>query len=245
MECGLLEALVGFTVVVIAFYYYLTLHFDFWKQRNVEGPKPIPFFGNLKDVFFGKTHMAMLTTRFYNEYKNEPIIGMYLNWSPALILRDADIIKDVLIKDFLVFCDRGIYISKKDVLDHNLVALEYKKWRPLRNKLSAVFTGEKLKEMFYLMVDCADNFERYIEKFAENSEIIEFREPCAKFTTQVIGECVFGLDTKSIADENSEFYRCGKHILESSFHNTFRRWLRDYVPALYDMLGPYKFSTSC
>lgn len=31
-------------------YTYLTRHFNYWETRHVRGPKPIPVFGNIKDI---------------------------------------------------------------------------------------------------------------------------------------------------------------------------------------------------
>ncbi|XP_023247964.1 cytochrome P450 6B7-like [Copidosoma floridanum] len=243
MEYGFFEVFVGLTVLIIALYYYLTSNFDFWKTRKVAGPKPIPLFGNFKDIILGRIHIALQVAQFYNEFKNEPMVGIFAKSSPMLILRDMDLIKDVLIKDFHVFCDRGTFSSKKDPLNQNLVNLEHERWRPLRNKLSPVFSSGKLKEMFYLMVDCADHFERYVEKIAEKPTITECRELTAKFTTQTIGVCVFGLDTNAIADENSEFRRFGRAVFESSFGNILRRILRDFAPFLFELLGSLKFNS--
>lgn len=45
--------------------------------------------------------------KIYNEYKNEPMVGMFARKTPILLLNDAKLIKDVLIRDFTKFADRG------------------------------------------------------------------------------------------------------------------------------------------
>ena len=243
MEFGVIEILAGLGLLTTAVYYYLTKNFDFWKKQNVPGPKPIPFFGNFKDFLFGKTHIALLMMKYYNEFKSEPMIGIFGKKNPSLILKDPDLIKDVLIKDFNVFPDRGLYVNPKvDPLNQHLVNLEHDRWRPLRNKLSPVFTSGKLKEMFYLMVDCLELFEKRLEKMAEKGESVECRELSAKFTTQSIGVCAFGLDTNAIDDENSEFRKFGRALFASDFMNVCRRLLQEFAPKLYEMLGPYKYN---
>lgn len=99
--------------VFLAVYYYLTSTFDFWKDRGVVGPRPIPGFGNIKDVMLRKISIGDYIARLYEKYKNEPMIGIFVRGSPSLILCDLDLIKDVLIKDFSTFDNRGLNVLER------------------------------------------------------------------------------------------------------------------------------------
>ncbi|XP_024880595.1 cytochrome P450 6B2-like, partial [Temnothorax curvispinosus] len=139
--------LCGIVALILALYYYLTLNFDFWKSRGVRGPRPIPLFGNFKDVTFSKISAHNYLTKMYNKYKDEPLFGIFAGMTPVLIVKDLDLIKNVLIKDFSTFANRGIpTFEKAEPLSHHLFSLEPKRWRPLRTNLSPVFTSGKLKE---------------------------------------------------------------------------------------------------
>lgn len=35
------------SVTVILVYFYFTWNLDFWRKRNIPGPKPLPIVGNL------------------------------------------------------------------------------------------------------------------------------------------------------------------------------------------------------
>lgn len=118
---GPFEILCGVGVVILALYYYFTMTFDFWKSRGVPGPEPTPPFGNIKDVLFSRKSMTDYLTDLYHHYKNEPMVGIFARRTPILIVKDPDVIKDVLIKDFSHFADRGIPTHKKvQVLSHVL-----------------------------------------------------------------------------------------------------------------------------
>lgn len=108
-----LEILCGIAVVFLAFYYYFTSTFDFWKSRGVPGPRPIPLFGNIKDVILGKKAMGFYLKDLYNDYKDEPIIGIIIRRTPILVVKDPDLIKDILIKDFTKFADRGLQVHER------------------------------------------------------------------------------------------------------------------------------------
>jgi len=230
--------LCGITVVLFGLYYYLTSSFDFWKSRGIRGPRPIPGFGNFKDVIFAKISAGDYLTEVYNSYKNEPLIGIFVRATPILIVQDPDLIKDVLIKDFSVFANRGLpTFNKAEPLSQHLFSLEPKRWRPLRMKLSPVFTTGKLKEMFSLMSECADNLVQYMEKVTSKNEPVECRELTAKYTTDVIGTCAFGIETNALANEDSEFRTMGRKVFSPSKIHMLRIRFRESFPRVYNIIG--------
>lgn len=108
-----LEIICGIVALILMFYYYLTSTFDFWKVRGVPGPKPVPMFGNLKDVMLLRTSTCDYLKKLYQEYKNEPLVGIFTRRTPALIVQDSELIKDILIRDFSTFANRGIPVLEK------------------------------------------------------------------------------------------------------------------------------------
>lgn len=99
--------------LLFAIYYYLTLTFDTWKNRGIPGPKPTIFFGNFQEVILKKISLAEKTKQLYQEYKNELVFGVFQGRTPILVINDLEMIKDVLIRDFSVFPDRGIHVNPK------------------------------------------------------------------------------------------------------------------------------------
>ncbi|CAL7950315.1 unnamed protein product [Xylocopa violacea] len=238
-----LEIICGVVAAVVAFYCYLTAHNNFWKNRKVPGPKPEVAFGNVRKVMFGNESLADLLTRVWNEYRNEPLVGIFLRRQPVLVIRDPDLIKDVLIKNFSTFVNRDyIKTDRADPLTDNLFTLEEKRWRPLRAQLSPVFTSGKLKGMFSLILQCSNHLESYLDKLVEKMEPVEVREVAAKFTTDVIGSCAFGLEMNSLSDEESEFRRIGKKIFATDIAKVIRIRLKQIAPWLNTlitcMMGP-------
>lgn len=107
------EILCGIAAVVLLLYYYLTSTYDFWKNRGVNGPEPKLFFGNMKPLLLGQKSNADFTKELYDEFKSEPVIGLYARTKPFLMVKDLDLVKDVLIKDFSVFANRGQKMHEK------------------------------------------------------------------------------------------------------------------------------------
>ncbi|XP_017758026.1 PREDICTED: probable cytochrome P450 6a14 [Eufriesea mexicana] len=230
---------VGLAVtVLILLYYYSKSKLEYWRKRGVNGPKPLPFLGNYKDVFLGKASVSDSFEDAYNNFRDEQVVGIYVGHTPLLVLRDPDIIKTVLIKDFSVFADRTIRtVRTVEPLSEHLFRLESDRWRPLRAKLSPVFTSGKLREMFHLLVECADHFGKYLDNLVKKGEFIECRDIAAKYTTDVIGSCAFGIEINSFASENSEFRQMGRKVFQTNIKSMFRDRLRDF-PWLFKVLGP-------
>ncbi|XP_024876802.1 cytochrome P450 6A1-like, partial [Temnothorax curvispinosus] len=143
---------------------------------------------------------------------------------------------DILIKDFSTFANRGIPTFKKaDPLSQHLVALEPKRWRPLRTRLSPVFTSGKLKEMFSLISECADHLVQYMEKVTSRDEPVECRELTAKYTTDTIGSCAFGIEMNALSDEDSEFRKMGRKLFKPTWKSILRFRMRQMFPRLYEL----------
>lgn len=113
MAIGIFEFFCSSFAILLFLYYYFTNNFGYWKTCGINGPKPIPIFGNIVDHFFGKISMGDFFKKIYDSYPEEPMVGVFLANNPALVLRHPEYIKKVLIKDFSSFSDRHITDHEK------------------------------------------------------------------------------------------------------------------------------------
>lgn len=109
----LFEILCSTAALLLAVYYYLISTFDFWKSRGVHGPRPQFFFGTMKNVILMKQSMGDYLKDKYNEYKDKSMFGIFANREPMLVINSPELIKDILIKDFSKFADRGMVIYNR------------------------------------------------------------------------------------------------------------------------------------
>lgn len=117
MAVGMFEILCAFVVIVYLIYYYFTADFNYWTSRGVNGPRPVPFFGNTAEFMLGKKCMGDLYKDIYDRYQKEATVGLFLRERPVLLLRDPAYIKQVMIKDFTSFADRQGHIYDKVLLN--------------------------------------------------------------------------------------------------------------------------------
>ncbi|CAD7079475.1 unnamed protein product [Hermetia illucens] len=157
--------------------------------------------------------------------------------TPAVIATDLDFIKDVLIRDFNYFTDRGVPHNEKiDPLTGNLFALDGQKWRTLRTKLSPTFTSGRMKFMFPTVLEVADRFIETLGELLQTQKTLEVKDLLARFTTDVIGTCAFGIQCNSLKDPNAEFRMYGRKQLENPPHGPLVMALMNMFPKISDML---------
>ncbi|CAH2049425.1 unnamed protein product, partial [Iphiclides podalirius] len=113
--------------------------------------------------------------------------------TPCLLLRDLDVIKQVMIKDFNSFTDRGIEFSDKG-LGVNLFHADGDRWRVLRNRFTPVFTTGKLKNMLYLITERGNKFVQYVDQLCEKQTEQIIHTLVQKYTMATIAACAFGVD---------------------------------------------------
>lgn len=90
-------------------------------------------------------------------------------YAPVLMVNDLELIKQILVKDFSNFSHRGLYRNEEiDPLIGNLFFLSGEKWRIVRAKLTPTFTSGKLKHMFPLIIETANEM---INAFDENLKV--------------------------------------------------------------------------
>lgn len=159
-----LDGIIVLTTLVVAVYLYMTRNFQYWKKRGVSEMPPTPFFGNFANIIFMKKNPGYLMKDFYDQGKGLPYVGFYLLDKPCLMVRDRELIKNILVKDFNYFADRYGSPDTNDRLGYcNLFFIKNPAWKLLRTKLTPTFTSGKLKKMFELMLECGKNLDTYLD----------------------------------------------------------------------------------
>ncbi|XP_047998100.1 cytochrome P450 6B5-like [Leguminivora glycinivorella] len=185
--------LLGLSTVAYLLYLYFTRTFNYWKDRSVPGPAPVPLFGNMMESALRRTHASFVMAKIYHDFPDEKVVGVYRMTSPCLLIRDPDIVKHIMIKDFDNFVDRGVHFSD-DKMGNNLFHADAKTWRILRNKFTPLFTSGKLKNMLCLLHQCSDKVMKHVEESVRIEPEQEVYELMGNFTMGSIAACAFGLD---------------------------------------------------
>lgn len=197
--------------IITAVYVYFKSKFNYWKKRGIPFEEPIIPYGNMKGL--NKTiHLSDMSKRIYDKFKGTAkYCGVYLMAAPIAMILDLDLVKHVLVKDFSNFSDKGFYSNEEDdPLSANLFTLDGEKWKNLRHKLTPTFTSGKMKMMFSNVVEVGERFKDCLQEKIQDNNELEIKDLLARFTTDVIGTCAFGIECNSLKDPNAEFKNMGE-----------------------------------
>ena len=223
--------------VLAVVYAYFKMSFTYWKKRNIPYVEPVFPIGNFADAFFLRKTIGQVHESNYKKLDGERYGGFYTFTKPRLMVRDPDIIKNIMVKDFQSFHDHGLFTDEKiEPLSGNLFLIGGSRWHNLRVKLSPTFTSGKMKMMFQTLLDCGIELGSILEKSASNEEIIEIKDILARYSTDVISSCAFGIQCNCLKNPNAEFRQWGRKIFTPSLRNTITTFIYNTVPRLLSLL---------
>jgi cytochrome P450 family 6 len=103
-----------FLSLIALFYFWKKKHFNFWTKNGflqADGSFPLGSLGGVGTKMCSTEKYDSL----YREFKGRaPLVGFYNFLSPAILPLDPDLIKDMLVRDFASFHDRGLFYNKED-----------------------------------------------------------------------------------------------------------------------------------
>lgn len=115
------------------------------------------------------------------KHKDHRVIGMYIFFKPNLVITDLDLVRTVLTEEFESFHDHGIYCNEKiDPLSNNLTFMLGKRWRHMRSKITSIFTSKKIKEMFPILKEYAEELVKYLETKTQMRDCVEMKDMIAR-----------------------------------------------------------------
>lgn len=201
-------------------YFYREFHkvYRLWTAQNVPTLPPTFPSGNL-DARIAHTNFGIIIQDFYRKLKlHGDYAGLFFLNKPVLLVLTPEFAKTVLVRDFHYFTNRGVYFNKDDdPLSANLFFIENNDWRNLRIKMTPTFTSGKMKMMFHTIYDVAVQLVKHLGQICGDNGIdVEITDVLARYNTDVIVTCAFGVQCNSLIDTNSEFRAVGKKMLTFS-----------------------------
>ncbi|CAL1686479.1 unnamed protein product [Lasius platythorax] len=210
-----------FIIGVLKFVAVVHHAYFYWRDKGV--PYQPDSLGSLVTswkLFLRRLTFADYCLYIYNYFPDAKYFGTVF-WTdlstPAVLLRDPELIKDVSVKDFEYFHDhRGFLDERIDPLvGKNMFSLRGDRWREMRNTLSRSFTASKMKIMFDLISKCSSEFVNYLVDHPELCDNVETKQIFRRYTTDVITTAAFSISVNSMKDQNNEFYMRGIEISKS------------------------------
>jgi len=203
-------------VITVLIIYYLFRKFNFFKRHGIIHIPSIPILGAMAPVIFRRMSFVDFTRKIYNLNRDAKYIGLYATTKPVVMLRDVEVIKDV-VKNFDTFINNPTFIDANDyVLSQSLFGLQNTKWQHVRKLLSPFFTSSNMKIMFTFMSKHATDFAELMSTLPAYKSDINMKDIFDRYTNDVIALCTYGIKIDSIRDPTNKFYICGKDITYAS-----------------------------
>ncbi|KAF2881983.1 hypothetical protein ILUMI_24186 [Ignelater luminosus] len=236
----LLDILAVIVTLFIGLYTYFQWAYKYWERKGIPYVTPSFPFGT-KDLFADPPQsFSDVCKKYYNEYKAKGYkhVGIYLFASPIYLVLDLEYIRNIISKDFDHFVDRGAYFNdRNDPLSEHIFNIEGARWRNLRAKLTPTFTSGKMKMMFPTLVECGSHMKDAIDIMCLQKCPVDIKEVLARFTTDIIGSCAFGIDCNCFSDPNSNFRKYGKRAFDLTKIETFKLFIGFSAPSFARKIG--------
>lgn len=152
---------------------------------------------------------------------------------PTYVVKDPELIQQIMVKDFGHFYDRGFPNIESDILfSKNIFNLTGQSWRSLRNKLTPTFSSGKLKHMFDQFLKSGDHMSEHINQQSENA--CDAKQISVEFGTEVIASTAFGIDFSKDNPQTKEFVQKASFGIYQGFRLNLTLFLATVLPKTMD-----------
>jgi thromboxane-A synthase len=164
------------------------------SSHGIKGPRPLPLAGNFLSI----------RKVGHNEFLEEQIkkfgliFGYYVGRMPMVNIADVEVLKEIMVKEFDTFSDRGLLRGPANVLRRGLgislglVGVGGDTWRTSRTALTPSFSGMKMKLMVPLLNKSSDVLVEKLGEFAESGKSVEMFRVYGAFTMETLIATAFG-----------------------------------------------------
>ncbi|CAH0579516.1 unnamed protein product [Chrysodeixis includens] len=199
-------------LIVTCLFYYSRNRLKYFSSRGVCTLPPVPFLGNLTAVTLGRENFVEAIAAGYDAFKDQRYFGLYQYLVPTLIPRDPELIRQIMVRDFNSFADRGVHIDADcdPLFGRNLIMLTGSKWRSMRVSLSPAFSGARCRSMAPLMSESASAVVKFLREKISKPEVMDINTITMSYVNDVIASCAFGFAVDSLKDPDNCIFRLGK-----------------------------------
>lgn len=207
-------------IACVALYFGLRRVYTYWKRNGFPEVTPSIPFGNLTSFIKQETSFGVNLCNLYWESK-APLLGIYLFFKPALLIRDAPLAKRIMTTDFEFFHDRGIfYEPERDSMTAQLFAMPGQAWKDLRVTMTPLFTAGKLRSMFSILLNVGNQLASHIDEGLDRGQsVFEMKDLMGRFVLNSIASIFWGLDIDTIKNPEHPFRQIAHVMNPKDFFN--------------------------
>lgn len=208
--------------------YQCILRFWFYfSDRNVKFVRGLPLLGSTFKSVLGIEPAAITYRRCYDHFPSEKFIGIYdFCGRPSFLIRDPDLIKQILITD-------SDHFANHEFFAHSLMR---SKWQETRFNASPIFSGSKMRMLHSLMVKKSETFIETLKETDKIAKIFDSRDLINRYANDIIATAIFGLELNSMRDMDNEFSKASSSLIEFRYMDSLKFLANLSVPSLMTLL---------
>ncbi|KAF5301547.1 hypothetical protein FQR65_LT08852 [Abscondita terminalis] len=186
-------------ILLCIFKLYVEKKYSYWKKCDVPFPTPSFLVGNVGKAFLLKESISDVFLDLYRQYEGYAYVGFYNFLSPALVLRDPELINNVLIKNFENFQDTSIRTADP-IAGVNAFFTGGEQWKRLRKQISPQLSSVKMKYMYVHIENVCKQLIHYVK---ESKQSVNLEKMAFTFTGDNVMSCAYGLSNQSFLNNSS------------------------------------------
>lgn len=217
---------------IVISYFYLTRNYGYWRDRNIPYAKnTIPGFGHTWPLFLIRVHLVDLIKQICDGFASQSMVGFYYQTTPALVIREPELIETVLQTNFASFSKNlwkvNYHLDRLQVV--NPFFTHGNTWLTSRKHISSAFSTKNLKIFFNSIENVCGNLEHFLnDKLRKNNNIIELNlhNLAYKYTRAVASFATFS--EKNLCLKNKPVTSVIDKILQRNFFDLVNQTLHFY-----------------
>lgn len=158
------------SIIFFLLYIFFTRNFNYWKRRGVPYKKPLPLVGNFLQVVRLKKNFAEVLAELYFE-TNVPYLGIFIGDKPALLIKDLELSRNILVRDFQHFTDNSFANRAGNISEYMVPFMKGKDWKLYRKFNTPAFSRATLKSAYFeLIIEASNELMEYLDTRLNNNE---------------------------------------------------------------------------
>ncbi|XP_077525988.1 cytochrome P450 3A8-like isoform X1 [Haemaphysalis longicornis] len=210
--------------------------FNYFKRLGIPGPRPNILCGNLIE-YHGKGFVHALTD-WCSKYGD--VFGFYNGDAPMLVVKDADFMTYVFVKNFQNFTNRGVLLHTDQEHSFQSMGVLHTKgeqWKRIRGCISQAFTDNKLKQMAPQIAQSTDTFMKVLAETADAGDEYPVFGLFQGLAMDYMCHAGFGFDCCFRRDLKHPFLEGGRRVLHG-FMNGFFHMFAHSTTTLGPVVAP-------
>lgn len=217
--CGMF-LLFMFTTLIAFVYHFVVRWWSYFNDKNVKYVRGVPFLGSAYKSVIGIEPAAVAYRRCYDQFPKEKFVGIYeFGGRPSYLVRNPDLIKQLLITDFDHFENHAV---ENDLFLHILSGLQGSKWYQSTHDLSPTFSANKIRSMHTLMVKTSEKFTNTLKDADKTAKIFDTRNLFTRYANDIIASTALGIELNSLHDTDNQLFVAGCALSEFSYINALK-----------------------